>query len=140
MTRLRSIFADPPAEDTINGRKFKLVQRSFLVYASIHQTRAFDSIAVEIRQLISEMTCENRKIHNMVLAVDLICTPDAIAGGKSQQLAGEMLAFIDRQFPDIRDRFVGITDDEHTLPLYALLITGVLALEEIDNEHLFVME
>ena len=140
MMRLRSLFADPPAEETIPDRQLKFVQSSFLVYASIHQTRAFDSIAVEISQLISEMTCENRKIYDMVLAVDLICTPDAIAGGESQQLAGEMLAFIDRQFPTLRDRFLGITDNENKLPLQALLLTGALALEEIDNEHLFVME
>ena len=140
MMRLRSLFADPPVEEAIPGQQLKFVQSSFLVYASIHQTRAFDSIAVEISQLISEMTCENRKIHDMVLAVDLISTPDDISGGGSQQLAGEMLAFIDRQFPTLRDRFVGITDDENKLPLQALLISGTLALEEIDNEHLFVME
>jgi len=140
MMRLRSLFADPPMEETIPGRKLKFVQSSFLVYASIYQTRAFDSIVVEISQLISEMTCENRKIHDMVLAIDLICTQDAIAGGEAQQLAGEMLEFIDRQFPTLRDRFVGITDDENKLPLQALLISGTLALEEIDNEHLFVME
>ena len=138
--RLRALFADPPVEEVIHGQQLKFVQSSFLVYASIHQTRAFDSIAVEISQLISEMTRENRKVHDMVLAVDLVCTPEAIAGGRSQQLAEEMLEFIDRQFPDIRDRFVGITDDEHKLPLQALLISGTLALEEIDNEHLFVME
>ena len=140
MMRLRSLFADPPVEEAIPAQQLKFVQSSFLVYASIHQTRVFDSIAVEISQIISEMTCENRKIHDMVLAVDLICTPEAIAGGESQQLAGEILEFIDRQFPTLRDRFVGITDDKHTLPLYALFITGALALEEIDNEHLFVME
>jgi len=126
--------------EAVPGQQLKFVQSSFLVYASIHQTRAFDSIAIEISQLISEVLSENRHIHDMVLAIDLICTPEAIARGESQQLAGEMLAFIDRQFPDIRDRFVGITDDKHTLPLYALLITGALALEEIENEHLFVME
>jgi len=140
MMRLRSFFGYPPMEEVIPGRKLKFVQSSFLVYASIHQTRAFDSIAVEISQLISEMTCENRKIHDMVLAVDLICTPDAIAGGEAQQLAGEVVEFIDRQFTTLRDRFVGITDDENKLPLQALLISGTLTLEEIDNEHLFVME
>ena len=140
MMRLRSLFADPPVEEAIPGQQLKFVQSSFLVYASIYQTRAFDSIATEIGQLISETIREDKHINDMVLATDLISTPEAISGGESQQLAGEMLAFIDRQFPDIRDRFVGITDDEHTLPLYALLITGVLALEEIDNEHLFVME
>jgi len=140
MMRLRSLFADPPVEEAIPGQQLKFVQSSFLVYASIHQTRAFDSIAVEISQLISEMTCENRHIHDMVLAVDLISTPEAIAGGESQQLAEEMLEFIDRQFPTLRDRFVGITDNENKLPLQALLISGTLALEEIDNEHLFVME
>ena len=140
MMRLRSLFADPPVEEAIPGQQLKFVQSSFLVYASIHQTRAFDSITTEIGQLIRETIRQDRHINDMVLATDLISTPEAISGGESQQLAGEMLAFIDRQFPDIRDRFVGITDDEHTLPLYALLITGVLALEEIDNEHLFVME
>jgi len=140
MARLRSLFADPPMEEAIPDQQLKFVQSSFLVYAGIHQTRAFDSITTEISQLISEMTCENRNIHDMVLAVDLICTPDAISGGRSQQLAGEMLEFIDRQFPTLRDRFLGITDDENKLPLQALLISGTLALEEIDNEHLFVME
>jgi len=139
MMRLRSFFPASPAEEA-NGRKFKLVQRSFLVYVSIHQAQAFDSITAEISKLISETLNGNRQIQNLVLAVDLVCIPDAIAGGDTQQLARKILQFIDRKFPNMRDRFLGITDDEHTLPLYALLITGALALEEIDNEHLFVME
>lgn len=140
MLRLRSLFAEPPAEEAINGRKFNLVQRSFLVYASISQAQAFDSITTEISQLVGETLTENRRIQNLVLAVDLISTADAVSRGESQQLAGELLGFIDRQFPNIRDRFVGITDDENKLPLQGLLISGALALEEIDNEHLFVME
>ena len=140
MTRLRSFFADSPAEEAITGRKLKLVQMSFLIYASIPQTQAFDSITAEISQLVSETLNENRQIHNLVLAVDLISTAEAVSRGESQQLAGEILQFIDRQFTNIRDRFVGISDDENTLPLQGLLISGALALEEIDNEHLFVME
>jgi len=140
MIRLRSFFADPPVKKSISARRLKFVQKSFLVYASIHQPRAFDSIAAEVSQLISEALSENRQTHNLVLAIDLISTAEAVSWGESQQLAVEILEFIDHQFPNIRDRFVGITDDEHTLPLYALLITGVLSLEEIDNEHLFVME
>ena len=116
------------------------MQGSFLVYASIHHTQSFDSITAEISQLISETLCENRQIHGLVLVVDLISTADAISRGESKQLAEELLGFIDRQFPNIRDRFVGITDDEIKLPLLGLLISGALALEEIDNEHLFVME
>ena len=140
MMRLRSLFADPPVEEAIPGQQLKFVQSSFLVYASIHQTRAFDSITTEIGQLINETIRKDRHIHDMVLAVDLIRTPEAIDGGEAQQLAREMLELIDRQFPTLRDRFVGITDDENKLPLQALLISGTLALEEIDNEHLFVME
>ena len=138
--RLRALLSPSQVEKAISGQQFKFVQSSFLVYASIHQTRTFDSIATEIGQLIRETIREDRHINDMVLAVDLISTPDAIDGGESQQLAGEMLEFIDRQFPTLRDRFVGITDDENKLPLQALLISGTLALEEIDNEHLFVME
>ena len=111
-----------------------------MVYVSIHQAQAFDSITAEISKLISEMLNENRQIQNLVLAVDLVCIPDAIAGGDAQQLARKILQFIDRKFPNMRDRFVGITDDESKLPLQGLLISGALALEEIDNEHLFVME
>ena len=140
MLRLRSLFADPPAEEAINGRKIKLVQRSFLVYASISQAQGFDPINAEISQLVGGTLNENRRIHNLVLAVDLISAADAISRGEPQQLARELLGFIDRQFPNIRDRFVGITDDEIKLPLQGLLISGALALEEIDNEHLFVME
>lgn len=140
MLRLRSLFANPPTEKAITGRKFKLVQMSFLVYASIPQAHAFDSITEEISQLVGETLTENRRIHNLVLAVDLISTAEAISRGEPQQLAGELLEFIDRQFPNLRDRFVGITDDENKLPLQGLLISGALALEEIDNEHLFVME
>jgi len=140
MIRLRSLFADQPGKKTISARRLKFVQGSFLVYASIHHTQSFDSITAEISQLISETLCENRQIHGLVLVVDLISTADAISRGESKQLAEELLGFIDRQFPNIRDRFVGITDDEIKLPLLGLLISGALALEEIDNEHLFVME
>lgn len=140
MMRLRYLVSPSPVEETLPDRHLKFVQSSFLVYASIHQTRSFDSIAIEISQLISETLSENRQPHDMVLAVDLICIPDAIAGGEAQQLAGEVVEFIDRQFTTLRDRFVGITDDENKLPLQALLISGTLALEEIDNKHLFVME
>jgi len=140
MMRLRSFFVDPPAKKVISARRLKFVQRSFLVYASIHQARAFDSITTEISQLVGKTLTENRRIQNLVLAVDLISTADAVSRGESQQLARELLEFIDRQFPNIRDRFMGITDDESKLPLQGLLISGALALEEIDNKRLFVME
>jgi len=140
MLRLRSLFSDPPVEEAASYRQSKFVQGSFLVYTSIPQTQSFGSITAEISELISETLNENRQIHNLVLAIDLISTANAVSRGESKQLAGELLEFIDRQFLNIRERFVGITDDESKLPLQGLLITGALALEEIDNVHLFVME
>ena len=140
MLRLRSLFVGPPAKKIISARRLKFVQRSFLVYVNIYQTRAVDSITAEIGQIMNETLSENRQIQNLVLAVDLVCTTDVIADGESQQLARKILQFVDRKFPNMRDRFVGITGDENKLPLQGLLISGALALEEIDNEHLFVME
>ena len=140
MMHLKAHFSSSQLGKADSAQQPKLVQGALLVYASIPQTQSFDSITAEISQLVSDTLNENRKIQNLVLAIDLICVPDNIADGESQQLAGELLGFIDRQFPNIRDRFVGISDDEIKLPLQGLLISGALALEEIDNEHLFVME
>ncbi|MEW6406636.1 MAG: hypothetical protein AB1649_33055 [Chloroflexota bacterium] len=140
MMHLKAHFSSSHLGKADSAQQPKLVQGSLLVYASIPQAQSFDSITAEINQLVSDTLNEHRKIQNLVLAVDLICVPDTIADGESQQLAGELLGFIDRQFPNIRDRFVGITGDESKLPLQGLLISGALAFEEIDNQHLFVME
>ena len=142
MIRLGSFFSPKPTDKIVRGRQLKMVRSTSLVYGSIHQTRmtSNNSITAQISQLISDTLSERKLIQDIVLAIDLISTSNAISNGKAQKIAIKTLRSIDQQFPNLRDRFVGITDDENTLPLQAILITGALSLEEIDNEHLFVME
>ncbi len=120
----------------------RLVRNPSLAYINIthEQLSPFSEIKDHINQLVGNTLNQGKQIQDIVLAIDLISTSNAISNGKAQKIAIKTLKFIDRHFPSLRDRFVGITDDEKTLPLQALMITGVLALEEIDNKHLFVME
>lgn len=78
--------------------------------------------------------------HNVVVASDITCHPDLIGGEFTEHLAKSILISLDQEFPGLRDRFVGISDDENRLPLHGLMRTGALAWEDIDNIHLFIYE
>ncbi|MBC8503893.1 MAG: hypothetical protein H8D34_03490 [Chloroflexi bacterium] len=79
-------------------------------------------------------------IENLVLACDLIATPDQISDGHAQHIAGEIIQYLDSHYPDLRGRFVGISDDEHLRPMRDGVISGALALGDVDNVHQFVFE
>lgn len=142
MIRLDAKFLPSLRERISSERQPRLVRGPSLVHESIDLTcvMPIDAIATQIRQLVSDALRKRSMPQDVILAIDLISTKEAIVDGQAQKLAREILKLIDRQFPMLRDRFLGITDEGNNLPLRALLLTGSLALEEIDNEHLFVME
>ena len=94
----------------------------------------------QINALVTEYVSTDQLTKNLVVAIDITCEPDLIAEGIAGQLAQAILSSLDQYYPNLRDRFVGISDDEARLPLHELMRTGKLAYEEIDNQHLFVFE
>ena len=88
-----------------------------------------------------EKSLESRQlVQNLVVAIDITCSPDLIADEFAEQFVQSIFTALDQQYPGLRDRFAGISDDEKRLPLRDLMSTGELAWDELDNTHLLVYE
>jgi hypothetical protein len=94
----------------------------------------------QVVELVEETLEDGQKVQNLVIVIDITSSPDLVIKGHAKRLAQSVLSTLDQQYPGLRDRFVGISDDERRLPLRDLMRTGALAWEEIDNQHLFVFE
>jgi len=94
----------------------------------------------QVVEFVEKTRKDGQQIQNLVVAIDITGSPDQIVRGYAEQLGHSILFALDQHYPRLRDRFVGISDDESRLPLRDLMRTGSLAWEEIDNQHLFVFE
>ena len=79
-------------------------------------------------------------MHRIGLAFDVVVTPAQIARGEARRLAKHLLAYIDERYPQIRARFVGVTDDDRRRPGRDVVLLGTLSRDAIDNKHLFVFD
>lgn len=113
-----------------------------LVYICLHLEKQESLRTVKLRmdRAIGKPLNNGLLIENLVLACDLIATPDQISDGHAQHIAGEIIQYLDSHYPDLRGRFVGISDDEHLRPMRDGVISGALALGDVDNVHQFVFE
>lgn len=133
--RLFPFHVLPPSRFT--PRPIKKVQVPTLAY--IHLTYDSESLLDETKSQINKAIANGKPLPCLVLAIDITCFPDGLTNETAWQTAQEIIQFVDQQYPDLLDRFVGISDDLHRLPLRDLL-TDKLKLEEIDNQHLFIFE
>jgi len=94
----------------------------------------------KISQEINEMIFGGNPMQSLVLMIDIVCIFEGISPEIARQLSQDVLKWIDQEFPDLRDRFVGVSDDPKSLPLRHLVLTRCMAFGEIDNQHLFIFE
>ncbi len=126
--------------DTGAQLSIRQVNGPFLVLLRMDIADSFDIVESQIRQMINQSDLANHPIENVILAIDFSLPAKQLDLHTAQQIAQTTLQTVDQCYPAIRDRFVGISDDAKILPLRDLMQTGKLALEEIDNQHLFVFE
>ena len=124
------------------SRNLQSVVGPTLVYICLHLEKKESPRTVKMRidRAIGKPQNDGLLIENLVLACDLIATPDQITDGYAHQVAGDIIRYLDSHYPDLRGRFVGISDDEHLRPMRDGLISGALALGDVDNIHQFVFE
>jgi len=113
-----------------------------MVYSCLHleKQESLQTVKMRMDRAIGKPLNDGLLIENLVLACDLIATPDQITDGYAHQVAGDIIRYLDSHYPDLRGRFVGISDDEHLRPMRDGLISGALALGDVDNIHQFVLE
>lgn len=51
-----------------------------------------------------------------------------------------ILQYVDEEYPDLKIRVVGITDDDKRRPIRDGVPTQTLTLDDIDDVHLFTLE
>ncbi len=116
------------------------VSGPILVLLKMDIADAMDIGESQIQQAIMKSNLANHPIQKVILAIDISLPAKHLDVHTAQQIAETTLDTVDHCYPAIRDRFVGISDDVKKRPLLDLMCTGKLALEEIDNQHLFVFE
>jgi hypothetical protein len=76
----------------------------------------------------------------IALLFDIVATPEQIANGDAHEIAQYILRYVDEQYPDLKLRTVGITDDDNRRPARDIVLTQTMQMDDIDNVHLFVVE
>jgi hypothetical protein len=143
MPSIRSYISSPfKKSKTLTSRKVRLVHSPKLIHhhLQLEENAPTGETIREVIENIENSMEADQQTYNLVVAIDITCQPDLIAEGFAPQLAQSVLLTLDEHFPWLRDRFVGISDDETCLPLHDLMRTGKLTWEEIDNQHRFVFE
>ena len=79
-------------------------------------------------------------IRRIGLAFDIVATPAQIATGEAGRLAKHLLTYADERFPNLRTRFVGVTDDDAMRPGRDIALLGELSQDAVDNKHIFVYD
>jgi hypothetical protein len=113
-----------------------------MIYSCLHldQHQSFRTKKTILDRAIKKPLSDGLQLENLISACDLIATPDQISDGYAHQVANEIIQYLDRRYPDLRGRFVGISDDDYLRPMRDGLISGALALGDVDNVHHFVIE
>jgi|APSaa5957512622_1039677.scaffolds.fasta_scaffold18959_3 hypothetical protein len=113
-----------------------------MIYSCLHldQHESLRAKKTILDRAIKKPLSDGLQLENLVSACDLIATPDQISDGYAHQVAKEIIQHLDRRYPNLRGRFVGISDDDHLRPMRDGLISGALALGDVDNVHHFIIE
>jgi hypothetical protein len=124
------------------SKSVQLVRSPVLLYQHLilDSHLSIDETSYQIIELVENTIKEGQRVQNLVVTIDITCSPEMILEGCAVDLAQSILIELDQYYPELRDRFVGVSDDEKHLVLKDLMCTGALAWEEIDNQHLFVFE
>ena len=110
-----------------------------LVYGALYMDRAesYEFAETQIDECIETARIPHDRI---ILAFDIIATPEQIISGRAMEWGNHILHYCDRQYPKLSARVVGITDDDHRRVMRDTLITRTLSESDIDGVHLFELE
>ncbi len=98
------------------------------------------NISQIISQQINKTISSSSPIQSLVLMIDIVCAFEITHPEMASQMAQDIFLLVDQEYPDLRDRFVGISNDQQCLPLRHIILTRSLAFGKIDNQNLFIFE
>lgn len=89
---------------------------------------------------VGKALADGRRMTRLVLLFDITASPEQIHSGLALRTADELMTWIQSQYPGLKDVFLGISDNESVFTARDVLVTGRLALGDVDNIHLFLIE
>ena len=98
-------------------------------------TQAEEQIRIAIEQALSD----GKQMGHLVLFLDIIATQEQIGSGQALSLARQIIEHMRVRYPDLTDRIIGISDNDKVCTAREVLITGNLALSDVDNVHQFLI-
>ncbi len=112
------------------------------IYASLYmdQMESYEFAETQIEACIQRAGGSGTRHDQMVLGVDIVATPEQIGAGAAHGMGRYILQYVDEEYPDLKIRVVGITDDDERRPIRDGVLTQTLTLDDIDDVHLFTLE
>jgi hypothetical protein len=125
----------------LHEERKQMTDKTGLIYGSLYldEGESWEFAERQVDECILR-ALDTYPVHRIGLAFDVVATPAQIAQGEARRLANHLLAYIDKRYPRLRARFVGVTDDEDRRPGRDAVLLGTLSQDEIDGQHLFVFE
>lgn len=109
-----------------------------LVYGSLYmdQAESYEFAEMQIDQCIKSARTTHERI---IVAFDIVATPEQIALGRAREWGQHILDYCDREYPNLSARVVGITDDNHRRLWRDMLLTQKVTPADIDGIHMIEM-
>jgi len=86
------------------------------------------------------------RLDDIGLGFDIVATPEQVQSGRPAQMARHILTYVDKTYPRLRVRVVGVTDDDKRRPIRDMILLRVLgqqptlSMRDIDDVHIFTYE
>ncbi len=113
-----------------------------VAYVSLYMDAAesFEYAEMQVDGAIRQILQEGGDLSTTAVLCDVVATPEQIRGGAATNVARHILAYVDQNYPTLKTRIVGITDDDNRRLIRDLVLTGRLKKTDIDGVHLLELE
>ena len=114
------------------------------LYGSLYMDaqESWEYAEMQIDEMIEQVTRQSASLAQVFIFFDIVATQKQLKTGAAHQIARHLLSYIDTDYPDVRGRMIGITDDDDRRPMRDIFIleeNAGLTENDIDGVHLFML-
>jgi hypothetical protein len=92
-----------------------------------------------IRTAIGKALADGKQVEHIVLLFDIIVPQERITPEQALGLAHQVIDHIQAHYPGLKGRIIGVSNNVKVYTVHEVLLTGKLALGDVDNVHQFLI-
>lgn len=92
-----------------------------------------------IRNAVGKALADGKRMEHILLLFDIIVPQEAITPGQALGLAHQVTDHIQAHYSGVKGRIIGVSNNAKIYTVHDVLLTGKLALADVDNVHQFLI-